>query len=146
MDDTHFDPDGDCTRAQIVTFLWRAAGCPEAAGEVRFTDVDPDAYYAKAVAWAVESGVTQGTGETAFSPLRPCTRAEAVTFLARALNAKAEPSAAFDDVDPEAYYAAAVAWAVENGVTEGTGEGTFSPEARCTRAQIVTFLWRVYEK
>ena len=146
VDDAHFDPDGDCTRAQIVTFLWRAAGCPEAEGEVRFADVDPDAYYAKAVAWAVESGVTQGTGETAFSPLRPCTRAEAVTFLARALNAKAEPSAAFDDVDPEAYYAAAVAWAVENGITEGTGEGTFSPEARCTRAQIVTFLWRVYEK
>ena len=146
VDDAHFDPDGDCTRAQIVTFLWRAAGCPEAAGEVRFADVDPDAYYAKAVAWAVESGVTQGTGETAFSPLRPCTRAEAVTFLARALNAKADPTAAFDDVDPEAYYAAAVAWAVENGITEGTGEGTFSPEARCTRAQIVTFLWRVYEK
>ena len=146
VDDTHFDPDGDCTRAQIVTFLWRAAGCPEAAGEVRFADVDPDAYYAKAVAWAIENGVTQGTGETTFSPLRPCTRAEAVTFLARALNAKAEPSAAFDDVDPEAYYAAAVAWAVENGVTEGTGEGTFSPEARCTRAQIVTFLWRAIGK
>ena len=128
-----------------MTFLWRAAGCPEAAGEFRFTDVDPDAYYAKAVAWAIGNGVTQGTGETTFSPLRPCTRAEAVTFLARALNAKADPTAAFDDVDPEAYYAAAVAWAVENGVTEGTGEGTFSPEARGTRAQTVTFLWRVYE-
>lgn len=146
VDDTHFAPDGDCTRAQIVTFLWRAAGCPEAAGEVRFADVDPDAYYAKAVVWAIENGITQGTGETTFSPERPCTRAEAVTFLARALNAEASGSAAFDDVGPEAYYAAAVAWAVENGVTEGTGEGSFSPEARCTRAQIVTFLWRAYEK
>ncbi len=146
VDDTHFDPDGDCTRAQIVTFLWRAAGCPEAESAAHFADVDPDAYYAKAVAWAVENGVTQGTGETTFSPERPCTRAEAVTFLARALNGKAEPSAAFDDVAAEDYFAAAVAWAVENGITEGTGNRRFSPEARCTRAQIVTFLWRAYGK
>ena len=146
VDDTHFDPDGDCTRAQIVTFLWRAAGCPEAESAAHFADVDPDAYYAKAAAWAVETGVTQGTGETTFSPERPCTRAEAVTFLARALNGKAEPSAAFDDVAAEDYFAAAVAWAVENGITEGTGNGRFSPEVRCTRTQIVTFLWRAYEK
>ena len=146
VDETHFDPEGDCTRAQIVTFLWRAAGCPEAESAAHFADVDPDAYYAKAAAWAIETGVTQGTGETTFSPERPCTRAEAVTFLARALNGKAEPSAAFDDVAAEDYFAAAVAWAVENGITEGTGNGRFSPEARCTRAQIVTFLWRAYGK
>ena len=137
-----FGPDRPCTRAQIVTFLWRAAGSPEPAALSAFTDVPVDSYYAKAVAWAVENGITTGTGDGKFSPEAPCTRAQSVTFLARAKNAQSTGSAAFSDVPADSYYAAAVAWAVENGVTQGAGEGIFAPNALCTRAQIVTFLYR----
>ena len=140
-----FGPNQSCTRAQIVTFLWRAAGSPEPTALSSFTDVAPTAYYAKAVAWAVENGVTTGTSATEFSPNAPCTRAQAVTFLYRALKAAASGSStAFSDVAADAYYASAVAWAVENGVTTGVGDGLFAPKDTCTRAQIVTFLWRLY--
>ena len=138
-----FGPKQPCTRSQIVTFLWRAAGSPEpkstAAG---MTDVVPGSYYAKAVAWAVENGITTGTAEGTFSPNATCTRAQAVTFLARAQNAKATGKTAFSDVPANSYFADAVAWAQANGVTTGTSETTFSPDSDCTRAQIVTFLYR----
>lgn len=138
-----FGPKQPCTRSQIVTFLWRAAGSPEpkstAAG---MTDVVPGSYYAKAVAWAVENGITSGTAEGTFSPDATCTRAQAVTFLARAQNAKATGKTAFSDVPADSYFADAVAWAQANGVTTGTSETTFSPDNDCTRAQIVTFLYR----
>ena len=141
-----FGPNQSCTRAQIVTFLWRAAGSPEPTALSSFTDVAPTAYYAKAVAWAVENGVTTGTSATEFSPNAPCTRAQAVTFLYRALKAAASGSStAFSDVAADAYYASAVAWAVENGVTTGVGDGLFAPKDTCTRAQIVTFLYRAYQ-
>ena len=138
-----FGPDLTCTRGQIVTFLWRAAGSPEPTALSTFTDVASDAYYAKAVAWAVENGVTTGTGDGKFSPDAPCTRGQIVTFLWRAAGSP-EPTAlsTFTDVASDAYYAKAVAWAVENGVTTGTGDGKFSPDAPCTRGQAVTFLWR----
>ena len=142
-----FAPGQPCTRAQIVTFLWRAAGSPEPKALSSFTDVAPDAYYAKAVAWAIENGITTGTAAAAFSPDDTCTRAQAVTFLARALNAEAANTAlSFTDVAADAYYAKAVAWAVENGVTDGVGSGLFAPNEHCTRGQIVTFLWRAYRK
>ena len=142
-----FAPGQPCTRAQIVTLLWRAAGSPEPKALSSFTDVAPDAYYAKAVAWAIENGITTGTAAAAFSPDDTCTRAQAVTFLARALNAEAANSAlSFTDVAADAYYAKAVAWAVENGVTDGVGSGLFAPNEHCTRGQIVTFLWRAYRK
>lgn len=138
-----FGPEQPCTRSQIVTFLWRAAGSPEpkstAAG---MTDVVPGSHYAKAVAWAVENGITSGTAEGTFSPDATCTRAQAVTFLARAQNAKATGKTAFSDVPADSYFADAVAWAQANGVTTGTSETTFSPDNDCTRAQIVTFLYR----
>ena len=138
-----FGPKQPCTRGQIVTFLWRAAGSPEpkstAAG---MTDVVPGSYYAKAVAWAVENGITTGTAEGTFSPDATCTRAQAVTFLARAQNAKATGKTAFSDVPADSYFADAVAWAQANGVTTGTTATTFSPDDDCTRAQIVTFLYR----
>ena len=138
-----FAPEQPCTRSQIVTFLWRAAGSPEpkstAAG---MTDVVPGSYYEKAVAWAVENGITTGTAEGTFSPDATCTRAQAVTFLARAQNAKATGKTAFSDVPADSYFADAVAWAQANGVTTGTSETTFSPDSDCTRAQIVTFLYR----
>ena len=141
--DNLFAPGQPCTRSQIVTFLWRAAGSPEpkstAAG---MTDVVPGSYYAKAVAWAVENGITTGTAEGTFSPNATCTRAQAVTFLARAQNAKATGKTAFSDVPADSYFADAVAWAQANGVTTGTSETTFSPDSDCTRAQIVTFLYR----
>lgn len=137
-----FAPDGYCTRAQIVTFLWRASGSPEPETESGFTDVPADAYYAKAVAWAVENGVTNGTGEGRFSPDDICTRAQAVTLLARLLDGKAEAAVTFIDVPADAYYAEAVAWAVENGVTKGVGGDKFAPNDKCTRAQIVTFMYR----
>ena len=141
-----FAPDGDCTRAQIVTFLWRAAGSPEPQSKADFTDVPANAYYAKAVAWALENGITKGTSATTFSPDDPCTRAQAVTFLARALSAKAEGTADFLDVAESAYYCGAVAWAAENDVTSGVGGKRFAPDQTCTRAQIVTFLYRAYNK
>ena len=137
-----FAPDQPCTRAQIVTFLWRAAGCPEPKHTGSFADVPAGAFYAKAVAWAVDAGITTGTGEGGFSPDEPCTRAQAVTFLCRAQRAKAEGRAQFSDVPADAYYAEAVAWAAESGVTDGIGGGLFGPEQDCTRAQIVTLLYR----
>ena len=137
-----FAPDQPCTRAQIVTFLWRAAGCPEPKRTGSFADVPAGAFYAKAVAWAVDAGITTGTGEGGFSPDEPCTRAQAVTFLCRAQRAKAEGRAQFSDVPAGAYYAEAVAWAAESGVTDGIGGGLFGPEQDCTRAQIVTLLYR----
>ena len=141
--DNLFAPEQPCTRAQIVTFLWRAAGSPEPKNTaVGMTDVVPGSYYAKAVAWAVENGITTGTAEGTFSPDATCTRAQAVTFLARAQNAKATGKTAFSDVPADSYFADAVAWAQANGVTTGTSETTFSPDSDCTRAQIVTFLYR----
>ena len=138
-----FGPKQPCTRSQIVTFLWRAAGSPEPKGTAAgMTDVVPGSYYAKAVAWAVENGITSGTAEGTFSPDATCTRAQAVTFLARAQNAKATGKTAFSDVPADSYFADAVAWAQANGVTTGTSETTFSPDNDCTRAQIVTFLYR----
>ena len=144
--DDLFAPDAACTRAQIVTFLWRAAGSPEPQSKADFTDVPANAYYAKAVAWALENGITKGTSATTFSPDDPCTRAQAVTFLARALSAKAEGTADFLDVAESAYYCGAVAWAAENDVTSGIGGKRFAPDQTCTRAQIVTFLYRAYNK
>ena len=138
-----FGPKQPCTRSQIVTFLWRAAGSPEPKGTAAgMTDVVPGSYYAKAVAWAVENGITTGTAEGTFSPDATCTRAQAVTFLARAQNATATGKTAFSDVPADSYFADAVAWAQANGVTTGTSETTFSPDNDCTRAQIVTFLYR----
>ena len=144
-DDTHFSPDGICTRAQIVTFLWRAAGSPEPKTMSSFSDVSADSYYAKAVAWAVENGITVGTSSTTFSPDDTCTRAQSVTFLFRALGKLVDSKAKFSDVPTDSYYANAVAWAVENGVTNGIGNNLFGPDNSCTRAQIVTFLFRAYQ-
>ena len=141
-----FGPNQPCTRAQIVTFLWRAAGSPEPKDMSSFADVSTDSYYAKAVAWAVENGITSGTGDGKFSPDATCTRAQAVMFLARALNAKATSAAEFSDVPTDSYFAEAVAWAASNGVTAGIGGGLFGPNNDCTRAQIVTFLFRAYNK
>ena len=140
---TTFSPDAACTRAQIVTFLYRAAGSPAVKSTVNpFTDVTASDYYYNAVLWAVENGITTGTSETTFSPNESCTRAQCVTFLYRAVGSAATAKASFTDVSADAYYAPAVAWAVEKGVTEGTSATTFSPDAACTRAQIVTFLYR----
>ena len=141
-----FAPDAPCTRAQIVTFLWRAAGSPEPKNASSFSDVPASAYYARSVAWAVENGITTGTGNGGFSPDATCTRAQSVTFLYRALSARAEGTAEFRDVPKNAYYADAVAWAAANGITTGIGGGLFGPDNDCTRAQIVTFLFRTYNK
>ena len=141
-----FAPEQPCTRAQIVTFLWRAAGSPEPKAASSFADVAAGSYYAKAVAWAVENGITTGTGDGKFSPDATCTRAQAVTFLARALSAKASGKAEFSDVPADSYFADAVAWAAANGVTEGIGGGLFGSDNDCTRGQIVTFLYRAYNK
>ena len=137
-----FAPEQPCTRAQIVTFLWRAAGSPEPKSTVSFADVPAGSYYAKAVAWAVENGITLGTGDGTFSPNATCTRAQSVTFLYRALGTAPTTVNGFTDVTADAFYADAVAWAVESGVTNGTSASTFSPNNGCTRAQIVTFLYR----
>ena len=137
-----FAPDAACTRGQIVTFLWRAAGSPEPKGLSRLSDVPGDSWYAKAAAWAVENGITSGTGKGRFSPDAPCTRAQSMALLFRASGASVSGKPAFTDVAEDAYYAEAVAWAVENGITSGTGKDRFSPDTACTRAQIVTFLWR----
>ena len=139
-----FSPDYTCTRAQIVTFLWRAAGSPEPKAMSGFSDVPENSYYAKAVAWAVENGITVGTSSTTFSPEATCTRAQSVTFLFRAAKASADGTPAFSDVTANAYYAEAVKWATDNGITNGIGGGLFGPDNDCTRAQIVTFLWRLY--
>ena len=143
-DDTHFSPDGICTRAQAVTFLWRTAGSPKP--EIRtmpFTDVPVGSYYYDAVLWAVENGITKGTSDTTFSPNMTCTRAQIVAFLWRSEKSPAAGTAnPFADVKSDAYYADAVLWAVKENITKGTTSTTFSPNADCTRAQIVTFLWR----
>ena len=139
-----FAPNDPCTRAQIVTFLWRAAGSPAPKSMSSFTDVPADAFYAKAVAWAVENGITSGTGESKFSPNSTCTRAQAVTFLYRASGSPAvSGKAEFSDVSTTAFYADAVAWAAKKGITTGIGGGLFGSDNDCTRGQIVTFLWRV---
>ena len=141
-----FAPNAPCTRAQIVTFLWRTAGSPGSKTMSGFSDVPADSYYAKAVAWAVENGITGGTGDGKFSPDAACTRAQAVTFLYRASGAPAvSGNAAFSDVAANAYYAAAVKWAEKNGITGGIGGGLFGSDNNCTRAQIVTFLYRSYQ-
>ena len=140
--DNLFAPGQPCTRAQIVTFLWRAAGSPAPKSTVSFADVPAGSYYAKAVAWAVENGITLGTGDGTFSPNATCTRAQSVTFLWRSEKSPAAGTAnPFADVKSTAYYADAVLWAVKEDVTKGTTNTTFSPDADCTRAQIVTFLW-----
>ena len=144
VDGTHFAPDATCTRAQAVTFLWRAAGCPESKSSVNpFTDVVEGSYYYDAVLWAAENGITDGVDETHFAPDATCTRAQIVTFLWRATGCpEPESLSSFADVPTGSYYAKAVAWAVEQGITVGTVGGKFSPDAPCTRAQIVTFLYR----
>ena len=145
--DNLFAPEQPCTRAQIVTFLWRAAGSPEPKGAASgMTDVVSGSYYEKAVAWAIENSITTGTTTSTFSPDATCTRAQAVTFLARALKAKAASAAEFSDVPTGSYFADAVAWAAANGVTEGIGGGLFGSDNDCTRGQIVTFLYRAYNK
>ena len=143
-DDTHFSPDGICTRAQAVTFLWRAAGSPEPETRAMpFADVPVGSYYYDAVLWAVENGITKGTSDTTFSPNMTCTRAQIVAFLWRSEKSPAAGTAnPFADVKSTAYYADAVLWAVKENITKGTTSTTFSPDADCTRAQIVTFLWR----
>ena len=143
-DDTHFSPDGICTRAQAVTFLWRAAGSPEPETRAMpFTDVPVGSYYYDAVLWAVENGITKGTSDTTFSPNMTCTRAQIVAFLWRSEKSPAAGTASpFADVKSDAYYADAVLWAVKENITKGTTNTTFSPDADCTRAQIVTFLYR----
>ena len=140
-----FGPNQPCTRAQIVTFLWRAAGSPVVNYAMNMTDVAEDAYYAEAVRWALSEGITTGTGDGKFSPDTTCTRAQSVTFLFRAIGKLVDSKAEFSDVLTDSYYANAVAWAVENGVTNGIGDGLFGPNNSCTRAQIVTFLFRAYQ-
>ena len=139
-----FDPNGICTRAQAVTFLWRAAGSPAPkSSAMPFTDVPADSYFYNAVLWAVENGITKGTSDTTFSPSTTCSRAQIVTFLWRSQSSPAAGSAnPFTDVSASAYYADAVLWAVKENITKGTSSTTFSPADNCTRAQIVTFIWR----
>ena len=139
-----FGPYQPCTRAQIVTFLWRAAGSPVVNYAMDLTDVPGDAYYAEAVRWALSQGITTGTADGRFAPDATCTRAQGMTFLFRASKASADGAPAFSDVAADAYYAEAVKWATDNGITNGTTSSTFSPGSGCTRAQIVMFLWRLY--
>ena len=143
-DDTHFSPDGICTRAQAVTFLWRAAGSPKPETRTMpFTDVPAGSYYYDAVLWAVENGIAKGTSDTTFSPNMTCSRAQIVAFLWRSEKSPAAGTAnPFADVKSAAYYADAVLWAAKKDITRGTTNTTFSPNADCTRSQIVTFLWR----
>ncbi len=143
--DSAFSPDQNCTRGQVVTFLWRAAGCPETADGRSFADVAPDSYCSDAVRWAVNTGITKGTGDMTFSPEETCTRAQAVTFLWRAAGCPAaDTDVSFADVEKGSYYSEAVEWAVNNSVTNGTGQAAFSPDRHCTRGQIVTFLYRLH--
>ena len=145
---TTFNPNGICTRAQAVTFLWRAAGSPAAKSAVMpFTDVKAGSYYETAVLWAVENGITKGTSDTTFSPDATCSRAQIVAFLWRSEKSPAAGTAnPFADVKSTVYYADAVLWAVREDITKGTTSTTFSPDADCTRAQIVTFLYRAFNK
>lgn len=139
---TTFSPDMVCTRAQMVTFLWRAAGSPRATGSNPFTDVQTGSYYYDAVLWAVEQGITSGTSATTFAPDATCARAQTVTFLYRANGSPAVSGSSFSDVPVDAYYANAVVWAISEGITNGTSATTFSPDNACTRAEIVTFMYR----
>ncbi len=141
----NFEPNAVCTRAQVVTFLWRAAGSPEPKGESGFTDVPAGSYYAKAVAWAVENGITNGTGGGKFSPDAVCSRAQGVTLLCRALGGQAKGAASFSDVPAGSYYEGAVAWAAETGVTTGVTSDLFAPANACTRAQMIVFLYCTYQ-
>ncbi len=143
-DAVHFSPDGRCSRAEIVTFLWRVAGSPEPKAESGFADVMADSYYAQAVAWAVENGITTGMKENEFCPDVVCSRAQAVTFIARALNGNSEIMSGFPDVPDDSYYANAVAWAKFSEIARGIGDNLFAPHFDCTRAQIITFLHRAY--
>ena len=145
LTDTMFGPYEPCTRGQIITFLWRAAGSPEPKTAVSFADVPAGSYYAKAVAWAIENGITNGMTETTFAPDATCTRGQGVTFLYRALKGSAGTTSSFVDVPANAFYADAVGWAVSGKVTDGTSNTTFSPDDNCTRGQIVTFLYRAYQ-
>ena len=145
LTETMFGPYEPCTRGQIITFLWRAAGSPEPKTAVSFTDVPAGSYYAKAVAWAIENGITNGMTETTFAPDATCTRGQGVTFLYRALKGSAGATSSFVDVPANAFYADAVGWAVSGKVTDGTSNTTFSPDDNCTRGQIVTFLYRAYQ-
>jgi len=139
---TTFSPNAICTRAQIITFLWRASGSPEPAGTAYVSDVRPSDYYYKAVLWAAENGMSGGT----FSPGAPCTRAMAVEFMWKKAGAPSPGTrASFQDVPSSAAYANAVSWALEQGITSGTGKGMFAPNATCTRAQIATFLYRAFK-
>ena len=144
LDASHFAPDGICTRAQAVTFLWRAAGSPKPETRTMpFTDIPAGSYYYDAVLWAVENGITKGTSDTTFSPNMTCTRAQIVAFLWRSEKSPAAGSRnLFADVKSSAYYADAVLWAAKEDITKGTTNTTFSPNTDCTRSQIVTFLWR----
>ena len=143
VDDTHFAPNAVCTRAQAVTFLWRAAGCPQAEGVNGFVDVPADSYYAQAVAWAVEAGIAKGVDDTHFAPNDTCDRNQIVTLLWRAAGSpQVENESGFEDVSADSYYAEAVEWAVAEGITTGTDDTHFSPDEDCTRGQIVTFLFR----
>ena len=139
-----FSPDNGCSRAEVVTFLWRAAGCPEPDGGGSFSDVAAGSYYEKAVQWAADLGITEGTGSGEYSPELTVTRAQFVTFLWRLAGSPSTNTRPFADVPEGAYYSRAVAWAVANGITDGTGEDTFSPDSPCTRAQVVTFIYRYY--
>ena len=128
----------------MVTFLWRMAGCPTVSGGTKFSDVGAGSYYAEAIAWAVANGITNGTGDGLFSPDAECSRAQMATFLFRMVGGSAAGASGFGDVDAGAWYADAVAWAVANGITNGTGDGLFSPNMTCTRGQMVTFLFRCF--
>ena len=144
---TTFNPNGICTRAQAVTFLWRAAGSPAAkSSAMPFADMKAGSYYYDAVLWAVEQGITKGTTAATFSPNAPCTRGQAVTFLCRAVGTEGTGDTGFADVGANSFCAGSVKWAVENGVTKGTTATTFSPNETCTRSQIVTFLYRAMGK
>ena len=145
LTETMFGPYEPCTRGQIITFLWRAAGSPEPKTAVSFADVPAGSYYAKAVAWAIENGITNGVTDTTFAPDATCTRGQGVTFLYRALKGSAGATSSFVDVPTNAFYADAVGWAVSGKVTDGTSNTTFSPDDNCTRGQIVTFLYRAYQ-
>lgn len=139
----YFGPSDACTRAEMVTFLWRAAGSPEPSGTGNaFTDVVSGSYYEKAVMWAVEKGVTTGVSAASFAPSAPVTRDQTVTFIYRSKGSPEASGSSFSDVPANAYYANAVAWAVQAGVTNGTSATTFSPAKNCTRGEIVTFLFR----
>lgn len=142
-----FAPNEACTRGQMVTFLYRAAGSPAVENvSVNFEDVTAGAYYIDAIEWAVEKGITNGMGDGLFAPKAVCTRGQMATFLSRMVGGSASGKSGFSDVNAGAYYAEAVAWAVENGITNGMSDGIFAPNAKCTRGQMVTFLYRCFAK